>query len=76
MIDRYETPLMKKIWSDDNKYKTWLQVELAVCKAWTEDGLIPREALEEIEKKADFDIERIYEIENQVHHDMIAFVSA
>ena len=51
MIDRYETPLMKKIWSDDNKYKTWLQVELAVCKAWTEDGLIPREALEEIEKK-------------------------
>ncbi|MEA4876876.1 adenylosuccinate lyase [Aminobacterium sp. MB27-C1] len=76
MIERYETPSMKKIWSDQNKYETWLKVELAVCKAWTEDGLISEEALKDIEAKADFDIERIYEIENQVHHDMIAFVSA
>ncbi|WP_024822163.1 MULTISPECIES: adenylosuccinate lyase [Aminobacterium] len=76
MIERYETEEMKRMWSDHNKYQTWLQVELAVCKAWTEEGLIPEEALKDIEEKADFDIERIYEIESQVHHDVIAFVSA
>lgn len=75
MIERYETEVMRHIWSDENKYRTWLEVELAVCRAWTEEGVIPREAYEVIKERAIFDIERIKEIESKVHHDVIAFVS-
>lgn len=76
MIDRYQTEEMKKIWSDHNKYATWMAVELAVCRAWSEDGLISEEALRVLEQKASFSEERILEIENTTHHDLIAFVSA
>ncbi|MBP8674886.1 MAG: adenylosuccinate lyase [Acetomicrobium sp.] len=75
MIERYETAAMRDIWSEENKYRTWLDVELAVCHAWAEEGLIPIEAYESIRKKAFFDIDRIKEVESKVHHDVIAFVS-
>lgn len=75
MIERYSTDIMKKIWSDQNKYQVWLDVEIAVCKAWSEKGIIPRSAVEDIEKNGTFSVERINEIENEVHHDVIAFVT-
>ena len=76
MIERYETPEMKRIWSDKNRFQKWLEVELAVCEAWTEEGRIPPEAMAEIHRKADFDMARITEIEATTHHDVIAFVSS
>ena len=76
MIERYATKEIKKIWSDENKYAAWLKVELAVCKAWALQGLIPEDALRDIEDKASFSIERISEIESRTHHDLIAFVSS
>jgi adenylosuccinate lyase len=76
MIERYETMEMKRIWSDENRFLKWLEVELAVCEAWMEEGAIPREAMEEIRDKAGFDVDRILEIEATTHHDVIAFVSA
>jgi Adenylosuccinate lyase len=54
MIERYETPEMKRIWSEQNRYRKWLEVELAVCEAWTEDGRIPVEAMSEIRRKGGF----------------------
>ena len=61
MIDRYSRPEMKEIWSDDGKYRRWLEVEIAVCEEQAERGLIPNEALEEIRNRADFDVARIDE---------------
>lgn len=75
MIERYSTEEMKRIWSEENKYKVWLDVEIAVCRAWYEKGAIPKEALDDIEEKSSFDVDRIHEIENEVHHDIIAFVT-
>lgn len=76
MIERYQTPEMAMIWSEENKFRTWLKVEVAVCRTWTERGVIPEEAMSDIETKADFDLKRIGEIEATVHHDVIAFVSS
>jgi adenylosuccinate lyase len=76
MIERYETEEMKGIWSDENRFRKWLDVELAVCEAWTEEGRIPPEAMETIRKRAGFDLDRIAEIESSTHHDVIAFVSS
>jgi adenylosuccinate lyase len=76
MIERYETPEMRRIWSDQNRFAKWLDVELAVCEAWTELGRIPPEAMSEIRRKASFDVGRIAEIEAVTHHDVIAFVSS
>jgi len=67
---------MAEIWSEENKFRAWLEVELAVCRVWMEKGVIPADAYEEIRSKASFDIARIDEIEARVHHDVIAFVSA
>lgn len=75
MIDRYTLPEMKTIWSQDNKYRKWLQVEISVCEALTEKGVIPAEALKEIKEKADFTVERIDEIEKVTDHDVIAFLT-
>jgi len=75
MIERYSTEEMKKIWSEENKYRVWLDVEIAVCKAWCEKGMIPKDALADIEQKSAFDVGRIHEIESEVHHDIIAFVT-
>ncbi|MDR3354512.1 MAG: adenylosuccinate lyase [Synergistaceae bacterium] len=76
MIDRYRTDEMNKIWSDENRFTRWLDVELAVCRAWAEEGAIPAEDMAEIEKKSGFDVGRIAEIESVTQHDVIAFVSA
>ena len=76
MIERYTRPEMKEIWTDEGKYRRWLQVEVAVCEVQSERGLIPREAFEVIVSKASFDIARIDEIEREVRHDVIAFLTA
>ncbi|AER66811.1 adenylosuccinate lyase [Thermovirga lienii DSM 17291] len=75
MIERYSTKEMSKLWSDESKFKTWLEVEMAVCEVWAEKGVIPHDAMKVIREKANFDIERIKEIEQEVHHDVIAFVT-
>lgn len=75
MIERYTLPVMGEIWTDAYKFKTWLQVEIAVCEAQAELGQIPAEAVEEIKAKANFDPDRILEIEAEVKHDMIAFLT-
>ncbi|MEM1291468.1 MAG: adenylosuccinate lyase [Cyanobacteria bacterium P01_H01_bin.162] len=76
MIERYTLPEMGELWNDLYKYKTWLQVEIAVCEAQADLGYIPAEAVEEIKAKADFNPERIAEIEAEVRHDVIAFLTS
>ena len=76
MIDRYTRPEMGAIWTDENRYKRWLDVEIAVCEAWTRLGKIPRPALREIKAKAGFSVARIDEIEKVVKHDIIAFLTS
>ena len=75
MIERYTLPEMGEIWTDNYKFKTWLQVEIAVCEAQAELGYIPAAAVEEIKAKANFTSERILEIEAEVRHDVIAFLT-
>ncbi len=75
MIPRYETPEMSSVWSLENQYRSWLRVELAACRAWAKQGLLPPEDLKTIEEKSGFDVARVLEIEAEVHHDVIAFVS-
>lgn len=75
MIERYSTPEMAALWTDEARMATWLQVELAVCEAWARIGRIPEEALAEIKTKAAFDVDRVCEIEETTQHDVIAFVS-
>jgi adenylosuccinate lyase len=76
MIERYTNPEMGAIWTEDNKYRRWLEVELAVCGAWARRGKIPAAALKRIRRTAGFDVRRIEEIENVVKHDIIAFLSS
>ncbi len=76
MIERYTLPEMGAIWTEENKYRKWLEVELAVCEAWKEQGKIPASALKRIKAKADFSVERIEEIEKVVKHDVIAFLTS
>ena len=75
-IERYTLPEMGELWTTDYKYKTWLQVEVAVCEAQAELGFIPAEAVTEIKAKANFDSDRIAEIEKEVRHDVIAFLTS
>ncbi len=75
MIERYTLPEMGNIWTEAYKLKTWLQVEIAVCDAQADLGYIPKEAVEEIKAKANFDPKRVLEIEAEVRHDMIAFLT-
>ena len=75
MIERYTLPEMGEIWTDNYKLKTWLQVEIAVCEAQAELGYIPQDAVDEIKAKADFDPQRVLEIEAEVRHDVIAFLT-
>ncbi len=74
MIKRYTRPEMGAIWTEQNRYQKWLDVELAVCEAWHELGEIPLEALEKIKQKIGFSVERIEEIELVVKHDVLAFL--
>lgn len=75
MIERYSRPEMKEIWSEENKFSRWLDVEIAVCDAWAEKGVIPLEVLPKI-KQARFDMKRFKEILEVTHHDMTAFLGA
>jgi len=75
MIERYSRPQMKRIWSDENKFDKWLKVELAVCEAWAELGVIPREALSKI-KLARVNLKRMGEILKETHHDVTAFLGS
>ncbi|NJN92404.1 MAG: adenylosuccinate lyase [Leptolyngbyaceae cyanobacterium SL_5_14] len=75
MIERYTLPEMGNLWTETYKLKTWLQVEIAVCEAQAELGYIPAEAVETIKAKAGFDPQRVLEIEAEVRHDMIAFLT-
>jgi adenylosuccinate lyase len=67
---------MGEIWSEENKYRTWLEVEIAVCEAQAELGFIPHDAVNRIKDKADFNLQRIEEIEREVKHDVIAFLTS
>ncbi|GAC44082.1 adenylosuccinate lyase [Paenibacillus popilliae] len=73
MIERYSRPEMRAIWTEENRFKAWLEVELCACEAWAELGVIPKEDVETLRAKASFDTDRIYEIEAETRHDVIAF---
>jgi adenylosuccinate lyase len=76
LIDRYTRPAMGRIWSDENKYRCWLEVESAASAVLAEDGIIPASAAVAISTKAGFNVARIQEIEAEVKHDVIAFTTA
>ncbi len=76
MIPRYTRKEMGAIWSEENKYRTWLEVEILACEAQATLGIIPKEAVDVIRKKAKFDVSRIEAIEAEVKHDVIAFLTA
>lgn len=76
MIERYTRPEMGRIWTEENKFRAWLEVEILACEAWSELGHIPKEDVLKIRQKADFKIERIYEIEEETRHDVVAFTRA
>jgi adenylosuccinate lyase len=75
MIERYSRPEMKKVWSEENKFSKWLDVEIAVCDAWAETGVIPRSAIPKI-KMAKINFKRMEEILTETRHDMTAFLGA
>ena len=75
VIERYTLPEMGQLWTETYKFKTWLQVEIAVCEAQAQLGYIPTAAVEEIKAKANFDPQRVLEIEAEVRHDVIAFLT-
>jgi adenylosuccinate lyase len=75
MIERYTLPEMGALWTEQNKFQKWLEVELAVCEVHAEMGTIPREAVEQIRSRARFSVERINEIEKTTNHDVIAFTT-
>src|SRR4030095_7681307 len=76
MISRYTHPEMGRIWSEQRKYETWLQVELAAADAMAEAGIVPKEAARPLREKGAFDVARIDEIEKTTQHDVIAFTTA
>lgn len=76
MIPRYSRDEMGNIWSDENRYKAWLEVEILADEAWAELGEIPKEDVEKIRANAGFDIDRILEIEQSTKHDVVAFTRA
>lgn len=75
MINRYSTEEMLEIWSEQSKFQAWLDVEIAACEAWAEVGKIPAEDLKTIKDKAKFSVNRIEELDRQLHHDVIAFTT-
>jgi len=75
MIERYTTPEMARIWSDENKYETWKKVEITVTEVLSDKGEVPKEAVKVINEKAAFSVERILEIEQTTRHDVIAFLT-
>lgn len=75
MIERYSLPKMKAVWSEQNKFQKWLDIEILACEAQTKLGRMPKADLENIKAKAKFDIDRINQIESEVQHDVIAFLT-
>ena len=75
MIERYTLPEMGAVWTEENRYRKWLEVELAACQANAEAGLIPAEAVAVIRERANFSVERIHELEKTTDHDVIAFTT-
>ena len=76
MIERYTRPEMGAIWTEENKYNAWLEVEILACEAWAEIGDIPKEDVVTLRKNASFNVERILEIEKETRHDVVAFTRA
>lgn len=76
MIERYSTKEMQQIWSEQNKFQAWLEVEILACEGWSNLGEIPKEDVIKLRENANFDINRIYEIEQETRHDVIAFTRA
>ncbi|HLG27616.1 MAG TPA: lyase family protein, partial [Paenisporosarcina sp.] len=76
MIERYTRPEMGAIWTEQNKYQAWLEVEILACEAWAELGDIPKEDVAKIRANASFDVSRILEIEEETRHDVVAFTRA
>ncbi|AKP48608.1 MULTISPECIES: adenylosuccinate lyase [Bacillus] len=76
MIDRYTRPEMGAIWTEENRFNAWLEVEILACEAWAELGVIPKEDVKKIRENAGFDIRRIKEIEEETRHDVVAFTRA
>lgn len=75
MIPRYSRPEMSAVWSDENKFKTWFEIEACACEALAKLGKIPQSAVDDIRTKGRFDQKRIDEIEAEVKHDVIAFLT-
>lgn len=76
MIERYTRPEMGAIWTEQNRYEAWLEVEILACEAWAELGEIPKEDVKRIRENASFDIDRILQIEQETRHDVVAFTRA
>ena len=76
MIERYSRKVMRDVWTEENKFQAYLEVEILSCEAWSKLGVIPAEDVEEIRKKATFQVSRIREIEEQTRHDVVAFTRA
>ncbi|MDC3417484.1 adenylosuccinate lyase [Aquibacillus salsiterrae] len=76
MLNRYTREEMGSIWTEENKFKAWLEVEILACEAWSELGVIPKEDVAKLRENATFDINRIYEIEQDTRHDVVAFTRA
>ncbi|MBH8608129.1 adenylosuccinate lyase [Thermoactinomyces sp. CICC 10521] len=76
MIQRYTRPEMGSIWTEENKYRAWLEVEILACEAWAELGIIPKKDVALIRENAKINVERIYEIELDTRHDVVAFTRA
>lgn len=76
MIDRYSREKMRKIWTTENKFNAYLEVEKKACEAWSELGVIPKDDVLKINQNASFDIDKIYEIEKETKHDVVAFTRA
>jgi len=76
MIERYTRPEMGAIWTEENRFKAWLEVEILACEAWSELGAIPKEDVKALRENATFDVNRIKEIEEETRHDVVAFTRA
>jgi adenylosuccinate lyase len=76
LLPRYTRPEMARIWSDENRFRTWLAVEVAATQTLAAAGMVPKDAAAVIEKRADFNLQRIHEIEAEVRHDVIAFTTS
>lgn len=75
MIQRYTLPAMGRVWSEQAKLENWLKIEVLACEGWAQLGILPQESLKNIQTRASFDIARVQEIEGEVRHDVIAFLT-